>query len=77
VSRPGGIPEVVRRAQAGDQDAFHTLYREQAGRVFALCLRLVGDRVAVESQPGRQPGEDGHQQALVLVKIFKGLSQLA
>ena len=36
--------EVVQRAQAGDVDAFEILYREHAGRVFALCLRLTGDR---------------------------------
>jgi RNA polymerase sigma-70 factor (ECF subfamily) len=30
----------IRRAQAGDVDAFEFLYREHAGRIFALCLRL-------------------------------------
>ena len=30
----------IRRAQAGDVDAFEQLYREHAGRVYALCLRL-------------------------------------
>ena len=30
----------IRRAQAGDVDAFELLYREHAGRVYALCLRL-------------------------------------
>lgn len=34
---------MVRRAQAGDQDAFAGLYRAQSGRIFALCLRLEGD----------------------------------
>lgn len=48
MSRPGGIPEVVRRAQAGDADAFQSLYREQVGRVHALCLRLSGDRMAAQ-----------------------------
>ncbi|HST08505.1 MAG TPA: sigma-70 family RNA polymerase sigma factor [Gemmatimonadaceae bacterium] len=34
------MPESVRRAQAGDVDAFELLYREHAGRIYALCLRL-------------------------------------
>jgi RNA polymerase sigma-70 factor (ECF subfamily) len=30
----------IRRAQAGDVNAFEPLYREHAGRIYALCLRL-------------------------------------
>jgi RNA polymerase sigma-70 factor, ECF subfamily len=38
--------DCIRRAQAGDVDAFEILYREQSGRIYALCLRLkAGDRV--------------------------------
>jgi RNA polymerase sigma-70 factor (ECF subfamily) len=37
--------ECVWRAQAGDLAAFETLYKESAGRVYALCLRLrAGDK---------------------------------
>jgi RNA polymerase sigma-70 factor (ECF subfamily) len=34
--------DCIRRAQSGDVDAFELLYREHAGRVFGLCLRLKG-----------------------------------
>lgn len=37
--------EAVRLAQAGDPDAFETVYREHAPRVFALCMRMSGDPV--------------------------------
>jgi len=37
--------DCIRRAQAGDVDAFEVLYRENSGRVYALCIRLrAGDR---------------------------------
>jgi RNA polymerase sigma factor (sigma-70 family) len=42
--------ELVRRAQAGDQTAFRDLYRQLAGRVYALCLRLTGDAGAAEER---------------------------
>jgi RNA polymerase sigma-70 factor (ECF subfamily) len=32
--------DAIRRAQSGDVDAFELLYREHAGRIYALCLRL-------------------------------------
>jgi RNA polymerase sigma-70 factor (ECF subfamily) len=35
----------VSRAQRGDVDAFGELYRAHAGRVFALCVRMSGDRI--------------------------------
>jgi RNA polymerase sigma-70 factor (ECF subfamily) len=38
----GLVPDVVRRAQAGDSSAFEVLYREHSPRVYALCLRLSG-----------------------------------
>jgi RNA polymerase sigma-70 factor (ECF subfamily) len=41
---PPSLSDLVRRAQQGDEAAFEALYREHAGRIFALCLRLSGDR---------------------------------
>lgn len=43
VSAP--LDDRIVRACAGDESAFEALYREHAGRVFALCLRLSGDRI--------------------------------
>jgi RNA polymerase sigma-70 factor (ECF subfamily) len=36
----------VRRAQAGDADAFEVVYRAHAGRIYALCLRMTADGAA-------------------------------
>lgn len=42
--------ELVRQAQAGDHAAFRELYRQYAGRVYALCLRLTGDAADAEER---------------------------
>ncbi len=42
------VTDTVARAAAGDRAAFETLYREHAGRVYALCLRLAGDAARAE-----------------------------
>ncbi|HEV8355615.1 MAG TPA: RNA polymerase sigma factor [Gemmatimonadales bacterium] len=39
----GAVSDLVRLAQAGDDEAFGALYRTHVGRVHALCLRLAGD----------------------------------
>ena len=38
----------VALAAAGDRVAFERLYRANAGRVFAICVRMAGDRTAAE-----------------------------
>jgi RNA polymerase sigma-70 factor (ECF subfamily) len=45
--RPQG-KNAVARAQDGDVDAFGELYRAHAGRVFALCVRMSGDRAQAQ-----------------------------
>lgn len=44
---PSG-PALVLQAQAGSVSAFEKLYHEHVGRVYALCLRLVGDPTDAE-----------------------------
>ena len=45
-SHPGNGDSDVARAAAGDRSAFERLYRQHVNRVFSLCARMVGDRVA-------------------------------
>jgi RNA polymerase sigma-70 factor (ECF subfamily) len=40
--------EAIRRAQQGDADAFERIYRLHGRRVFALCLRMVGNTAEAE-----------------------------
>jgi RNA polymerase sigma-70 factor, ECF subfamily len=39
---------LVRDAQAGDLAAFEKLYRQNLGRVYAVCLRMAGDAALAE-----------------------------
>jgi len=44
-----GVPsDLVERARNGDHAAFEALYREQVGRVYGLCLRMVADAAVAE-----------------------------
>jgi RNA polymerase sigma-70 factor, ECF subfamily len=40
--------EIVRRVRDGDQTVFEYLYRAHSKRVFAVCLRIVGDPTEAE-----------------------------
>ena len=46
-SRPT-LDSDVALAASGDREAFERLYRANSGRVFALCIRMVGDRSNAE-----------------------------
>jgi RNA polymerase sigma-70 factor (ECF subfamily) len=43
------VPAAVRAAQRGDAAAFEALYREHAGRVHGLCLRMTGSAQEAEA----------------------------
>ena len=45
---PFVAPDILARAKRGDVDAFHQLYRAHAGRVHAVCLRILGNPVQAE-----------------------------
>jgi RNA polymerase sigma-70 factor, ECF subfamily len=40
----------IDASRGGSVEAFERLYRANAGRVFALCLRMTGDRTAAEER---------------------------
>lgn len=40
--------DTVSRARQGDVQAFEELYRENVGRVYAVCLRMTRDRTQAE-----------------------------
>ena len=42
------LDETVRRARSGDMSAFEALYRQHAGRVHAICLRMTQNRAKAE-----------------------------
>jgi RNA polymerase sigma-70 factor (ECF subfamily) len=44
-----GVSERVRAAQLGEVGAFEAIYRENVGRVYALCVRMTGDAHEAES----------------------------
>jgi RNA polymerase sigma-70 factor (ECF subfamily) len=49
-SEPGELTEAdaIRLAQQGDADAFERIYRLHSRRVYALCLRMVGNPAQAE-----------------------------
>lgn len=61
--------DAVRRAQAGDADAFEAVYREHVGRVYALCLRMSGD-----SQAAKDLVQDVFVRAWEKLHTFRGES---
>lgn len=61
--------EVVARAQAGDMTAFEQLYRNNAGRVYGLCLRLSGDTTRAQ-----ELAQDVFVRAWQRLSTFRGES---
>src|SRR5690606_28981981 len=71
-SRTGGDPDtadLVRRAQQGDLAAFDRLYATHVDRVYALCLRMSGQREQAE-----QLTQDAFVRAWEKLRLFRGES---
>lgn len=65
-----GTPsDAIRRAQQGDADAFEAVYREHAGRIYALCLRMSGD-----AQAAKELVQDVFVRAWEKLDTFRGES---
>jgi RNA polymerase sigma factor (sigma-70 family) len=48
VPAPGPVPVDVSLAATGDRRAFERVYREHVDRVYAICTRMLADRVLAE-----------------------------
>jgi RNA polymerase sigma-70 factor (ECF subfamily) len=69
VTAVGTPSDAIRRAQQGDADAFEAVYREHAGRVYALCLRMSGD-----AQAAKELVQDVFVRAWEKLDTFRGES---
>jgi RNA polymerase sigma-70 factor (ECF subfamily) len=68
---PARMVAVVRRAQAGDVDAFELVYRAHASAIHALCRRMCGD-----DAEARELVQDVFVRAWERLRSFCGLSSL-
>jgi RNA polymerase sigma-70 factor (ECF subfamily) len=64
-----GITSLVHRAQNGDRVAFEQLYRENVGRVYALCLRITAN-----SARAQELTQDAFVRAWEMIGTFRGES---
>lgn len=67
-----GIAADVRAAQGGDVAAFERIYRENVGRVHALCIRLCADAPQAEALT-----QDAFVRAWESLASFRGESAFA
>ncbi len=70
ISAPSPGPESdVALATTGDRRAFERLYQANAGRIFALCVRMAGDRTRAEELT-----QDVFVRAWEKLHLFRGES---
>jgi RNA polymerase sigma-70 factor (ECF subfamily) len=59
--------EVIRRAQAGDADAFATLFHAHKARIYSLCLRMTNNAAEAEDLT-----QDAFLQVFRKIATFRG-----
>jgi RNA polymerase sigma-70 factor (ECF subfamily) len=73
ISSPKDGPErLVERAQNGDRQAFEQIYRQEVGRIHALCWRLTGDADLTEELT-----QEAFVRAWRKLHLFSGRSTLS
>ena len=67
----GPLPEAVaiQRAQQGDAEAFERLYQLHKGRVYSLCLRMLGNTAEAEEM-----AQEAFLQLFRKIQTFRGES---
>jgi len=63
------ISSLIRRAQNGDRAAFEQIYRENVGRVFAICLRILANSIRAQELT-----QDVFVRAWEMIGTFRGES---
>jgi RNA polymerase sigma-70 factor (ECF subfamily) len=63
------LKEAIRLAQRGDAAAFETIYQLHSRRVYALCLRMIGDPVEAEDLT-----QEAFLQLFRKIQTFRGES---
>jgi RNA polymerase sigma-70 factor (ECF subfamily) len=74
-TQPGTVPlnaDTIRRAQAGDSEAFGEIFNANRGKVYALCLRMTCNVTEAEDL-----AQDAFMQAFVRLSTFRGDSALS
>ncbi len=61
--------EAIRRAQRGDSEAFERLYNMHKGRVYSLCLRMLGNTAEAEEM-----AQEAFLQLFRKIQTFRGES---
>lgn len=61
--------EAIRRAQRGDGAAFERLYHQHKGRVYSLCLRMLGNPAEAEEM-----AQEAFLQLFRKIQTFRGES---